>query len=178
MNITPLPYAFDVKPLREELAAHPEAWNQHRWRTEHPRSPHRECSDVWIRYNALENLGPHFNDEHESVWYPIVDQLPTARRISETVADLRHQRLCGVLITKVPAGGKVYRHIDRGWHAENTDKVGVMVEGNSDQQFSFDDSSHRCQAGECFWFCNQAAHWVYNDTGDDRVTLIVCLRKH
>lgn len=178
MSIAALPYSFNVEPLRAELRAHPESWDQYRWRTEHPRSPHRECSDVWVRYNALENLGPRFNEAHEAVWYPIAEHLPTAREISEAVAAIRGQSLAGVLLTKIPAGHQVYPHIDRGWHAENTDKVGVLVEGNSLQHFCFGDVSHGCNEGDCFWFSNQSAHWVLNDTSEDRVTLIVCLRKH
>lgn len=178
MNIVALPYTFEVEPLRTELHEHPEAWDQHRWRTGHPRSPHRECSDIWCRYNALENFGPNFNEEHEAVWYPIAESLPTARVIAETVSALRQQPLAGVLITKIPAHGQVYPHVDHGWHAEQTDKIGVLVEGNPLQHFCFEDAAHGCHEGECFWFCNQSPHWVFNDTSEDRITLIVCLRKH
>ncbi len=178
MNISALPCAFNVEPLRAELEAHPEAWDRHRWRTEHPRSPHRECSDIWCRYNAIENYGPRFNDEHEGVWYPVAEQLPSAREISEALSAIRGQKLAGVLLTKVPARKQVYPHIDRGWHAESTDKVGVLIEGNRLQRFCFEGVAHGCEEGECFWFANQAPHWVLNDTDQDRVTLIVCLRRH
>lgn len=178
MNICALPYGFDVSGLQTELAEHPEVWDQHRWRTDHPRSPHRECSDIWCRYNALENLGPRFNDPHEAVWYSVTRILPSAKRIAETIADLRQQVLAGVLITKIPAGKQVYPHIDRGWHAENTDKVGVLIQGNAHQQFCFENAAHTCEEGDVFWFSNQAAHWVTNDSDSDRVTLIVCLRRH
>lgn len=178
MNISALPYTFNVESLRAELLEHPEAWNQHHWRTEHPRSPHRECADIWCRYNALENFGPSFNDEHEAIWYPIAEVLPSARTIAETIATIRAQPLAGVLITKIPPHKQVYPHADRGWHAENTDKVGVLIEGNRLQHFCFEDTAHGCDEGECFWFCNQAPHWVLNATSENRVTLIVCLRKH
>lgn len=177
MNILALPYRFNIEPLRAELAEHPEAWDQYRWRTEHPRSPHRECSDIWCRYNALENLGPHFNDEHESVWYPVSEKLPSARAIAETISAIRMQPLAGVLLTKIPSRKQVYPHVDRGWHAETTDKIGVLIEGNRLQHFCFEDAAHGCDEGDCFWFTNQAPHWVFNDTPEDRVTLIVCLRR-
>ena len=178
MSIAALPFAFNVEALQRELAAHPEAWDRYRWRTEHPRSPHREASDIWLRYNALENFGPHFNDPHEAVWYPVASNLPSARAIAETVADIRNQPLAGVLITRIPAHKQVYPHIDRGWHAENTDKVGVLIEGNRHQQFCFEGVSHECDEGECFWFSNQTPHWVLNPSAQDRTTLIVCLRRH
>ena len=178
MNIAPLPYSFDVISLQRELDDQPDSWNAHPWRTQHPKSPHREVSDIWVRYNALENLGPHFNDEHEAIWYPIAEKIPSAKRIAETLADLKQKTLAGVLITKIPPGRQVYPHVDRGWHAENTDKFGVLVRGNRLQHFCFEDAAHGCDEGECFWFYNQAPHWVLNDTSEDRITLIVCLRRH
>lgn len=179
MNIAALPFALNVEPLQAELAAHPEVWDEYRWRTAHPRSPHRECSDVWCRYNAIENLGPHFNAPHASVWYPIIEKLPAARDLSHAVmAAVSGKQLAGVLITKVPAGKQVYPHTDGGWHAESFEKFAVLIEGNAKQSFCFDGAEHRCDAGECFTFNNQAPHWVLNPTDRDRVTLIICARRH
>ncbi len=176
--IEALPFSLSVTGLREELSAHPDVWDRYRWRTEHPRSPHREVSDIWCRYNALDNLGPNFNDEHESVWYPVVDKLPSVPLLCDAVmAQLDNRELAGVLITKVPAGKQVYPHVDRGWHAENTDKVGVLVQGNLGQSFCYDGIQHRCVAGNCFLFENQVSHWVENPTAEDRITLIVCMRR-
>lgn len=179
MNIAPLPFTLNVEPLRAELAEHPRAWDQYRFRTEHPRSPHRECSDIWVRYNAIEQLGPQFNDEHESVWYPITAQIPAARALTEAVCSLvGAHRLGGVLITKIPAGKRVYPHADFGWHAEVYEKFAVLIEGDESQSFCFDDIEHRCAPGDCFTFCNQARHWVENPSARDRVTLIICARRH
>lgn len=176
--IAALPYSLDVSPLRAQLAAHPEVWDEFRWRTEHPRSPHRECSDIWCRYNALSNFGAHFNDEHESIWYPVIDKVPAVRALCDSVlAKMPGYLLAGVLITKVPAGKQVYPHIDRGWHAESTEKVAVLIEGNRKQAFCFDGIEHRSSIGECFTFNNQSPHWVENQTDEDRVTLIICVRR-
>lgn len=179
MNIAALPFSLNVEPLRRELAEHPEAWNEHRFRTEHPRSPHRECADVWCRYNALENYGPRFNDEHEAVWYPVTEKLPAVRDLTDAVlACVGGEHLAGVLITKVPAGKQVYPHSDRGWHAESFEKFAVLIDGNRQQSFCFEDMEHRCAAGDCFTFNNQAVHWVLNPSAEDRVTLIICARRH
>lgn len=178
MNIQLLPYRFDVAPLAHELAAHPEVWNEHRWRTEHPRSPHREVDDVWVRYNALENLGDHFNDPHESVWYPVIDKLPAAKHLATEVATLSgHAKLGGVLITRVPVGKRVYPHIDQGWHAGYYEKIGIQIAGHYDQAFCFDRERLSAQTGEAYWFRNDVSHWVTNDSDEDRITLIVCIRR-
>lgn len=179
MSIAALPFAFNVERLQSELAAHPEAWDEYRFRTEPPRSPHRECSDIWCRYNAIGNLGPYFNAAHESVWYPVIEKLPAARELSHAVmAAVGGKELAGVLITKVPAGKQVHPHADHGWHAESFEKFAVLIAGNRDQSFCFEDAEHRCEAGDCFTFNNQVPHWVLNPTAEDRVTLIICARRH
>ncbi len=175
--ISLLPFALSVSALREDLNTHPEVWDQYRWRTEHPQSPHREVSDIWCRYNALENMGPHFNDEHESVWYPVIDKLPAVKSLCNSVMALQdNHNLAGVLITKIPARAQVYPHVDFGWHAQSTEKIGVLVQGNTDQTFCFENAALRCRAGDCFTFNNSFKHWVKNDSAEDRITLIVCLR--
>lgn len=174
-SISSLDWHFDVAELREAL--HDAPWDRHRWRTEHPRSPHREASDIWLRYNSIENFGPSFNDEHDSVWYPDIPL--AARALAEKVAaQFGVTALGGVLLTKIPAGKQIYPHIDRGWHAEHYEKLAVLIEGNTDQAFCYADGEFRCAAGDAFTFNNQDCHWVLNPTDEDRVTLIVCARRH
>lgn len=169
---------LDVHEAQQELASC-NAWNLHRFRTEHPRSPHREVDDIWLRYNALENFGPHFNDPHESVWYPIADSLPAIKTLVQCVLDeVDAPVLGGVLVTRLPVGKQVYPHIDRGWHAEHYRKFAVLIEGNEEQSFCFDDGALHCTAGELFEFNNQACHWVMNPSKQDRITLIVCARRN
>lgn len=178
MNIQRLPKQFDIAPLANQLAGHPEIWNQYRWRTEHPRSPHREVDDIWVRYNAIENLGPHFNEPHEAVWYPVVQKIPSVKAL---VFDVLHavggEHLGGVLITRIPVGKQVYPHVDQGWHAVSHDKYAVQICGNSEQSFCFEDESLSALPGELYRFNNQAPHWVLNPSDQDRITLIICVRR-
>ena len=175
--ISSLGFAFNVDASREALGAAP--WDQYRWRTEHPKSPHREASDIWLRYNAIENLGPHFNESHESVWYPVAEELPPLKHLANVIAsEVGAIELGGVLLTKVPAGKQVYRHVDHGWHAERYEKFAVLISGDERQSFCYEDGEFHSRAGEAFTFNNQACHWVKNPTNIDRVTLIVCARRH
>lgn len=178
MNIQFLLRRFDVVPLASELALHPEVWNQHRWRTEHPRSPHREVDDIWIRYNAIENLGPTFNEPHESIWYPVAEKLTAVKHLVEKlVQDVGGGQLGGVLITRVPAGKQVYPHVDQGWHAGYYEKFAIQIAGNGKQAFCFDGEELRAETGDAYWFRNDVPHWVTNDSDEDRITLIVCIRR-
>ena len=153
---------FPVERLMGELDAHPELWNEHRFRTESPKSPHREADDIWARYNALENFGPEFNDEHESVWYPCAEKLPNLKPLVECVAHAMGARTVGgVLITRVPAGKQIYWHADSGWHAGAHRKFLVLLRGYHGQSFEFE---------------NQYSHRVLNDSDSERISLIICLR--
>lgn len=176
-NINLLGKRFDVRAVQDELAEFP-LWDQYRWRTEHPQSPHREVSDIWVRYNALENLGPHFNEIHESVWYPVAAELPNVvELVFDVMRQVEGEHLGGVLITKIPAGKQVYPHVDAGWHALHYEKFAVQIHGNAEQSFCFDDENLSALPGELYTFNNQARHWVVNPSGEDRITLIVCIRR-
>ena len=168
----------DVQALYEQLQ-NPAIWDTIRLRTMHPQSPHRDIHDIWVRYNAFENFNGNmheFNGPHESVWYPVIDVIPEAKRISEDVA---HGRPLGaVLITKIPAGKMCHPHVDAGWHAANYVKHGVQVRGNERQAFHVEDENLVTVTGDEFFFDNSKPHWVINDSDEDRITMIVCFRSH
>lgn len=174
------PGLFDVSKLHEQLQS--VSWDTIRLRTEPPQSPHREVSDIWVRYNPIENYAGDmqtFNAEHEPAWYPVAEQLPAAVGIADALMGmLRGITLGAVLITKIPAGKQVYPHIDGGWHARHFEKFAVQVKGNDRQAFHFKDEDLITHDGDLFWFDNAYPHWVTNDSDEDRITLIVCIRRH
>lgn len=182
MRIAITDLTFDVSQLHDELRLHPEIWNAVTLRTSFPNSPHREVDDIWVRYNALENFDPsapeRFSEPHYSVWYPVVSQVPHAKTLaSELFKLLDAERLGGVLVTRVAAGRQVYPHTDPGWHARFYDKFVIQVAGNREQAFCFEGEALSAEAGQCYWFDNQFEHWVINNSNEDRISLIVCLRK-
>lgn len=173
--------AFDVSRLQDQLTYQPELWNTIRHRTEHAQSPHREVSDIWVRYNPIENYEGDmqaFNAQHTPEWYPVATQLPEAMRIATELQQQVMGQLGAVLITKIPAGKQVYPHIDQGWHARHFEKFAVQVKGNSEQAFHFTDEDLVTRDGDLFWFDNAYPHWVTNESSQDRITLIVCIRRH
>lgn len=174
--------AFDVSRLQDQLTCQPQLWNTIRHRTEHPQSPHREVSDIWVRYNPIENYTGDmqaFNAEHAPAWYPAARQLPEAERLSQAISvEFQALSLGAVLITKIPAGKRVYPHIDQGWHARHFEKFAICIQGNDKQAFHFEGESLITHPGDLWWFDNAYPHWVTNDSDEDRITLIVCIRRH
>lgn len=41
-------------PILLALHTKPELWDQNILRTSHPDSPHRDCSDVWLMFNEVQ----------------------------------------------------------------------------------------------------------------------------
>jgi hypothetical protein len=170
--------AYDVSRLQAELAA-TDAWDAIRLRTEPPGSPHREVSDIWVRYNPIENYDGDmrtFNNEHTSEWYPV--DLPETRALALRIGkDLKALSIGAVLVTKIPPGKQVYPHVDQGWHARHYEKFALQVKGNDKQAFHFQDEDLVTHDGDLFWFDNAYPHWVTNDSDQERITLIVCVRR-
>jgi uncharacterized RmlC-like cupin family protein len=98
----------------------------------------------------------------------------TAKTVLEIVGGTE---LLGVLITKIPPGESVKPHVDSGWHALNTDKYGLSIQANDEQAFCFEHQELKTKPGDLFWFYNQHKHWVVNNSNEDRITIIFCVKK-
>lgn len=179
MSIQALPLRLDVSHALEQLAAHPELWNQHRDRLERYGSPHTGVSDIWVRFrDQSENDGTDafFLSPHRSVWYGCIVHIPAVWSLVRRVKRfMGAEQLGGVLITRIPPGGEVKPHIDTGWHAHHYRKVAVQLKGNAKQAFCFEDCELRSEAGDVYEFDNGVTHWVKNDSMEERMTLICCL---
>jgi len=174
-----------VDTLLEQLAAHPELWDRNNMRTTmFENSPHREVHDIWLRYRDFSEFDPDnpqdFASEHDSCWYPAIEDLPEARKIIEEIVTVCGiDQLGGVLITKIPAWASVYPHNDKGfWHSEfYKDKFLLLLKSAPGQSFNFKDESHEGKAGDLSIFTNLVEHSVTNDSDVERISLIIAARK-
>ena len=179
-----VPYRVDVTPILARLYDGGDYWNRHKLRTE--QYVHSDVSDIWVRFREWdESLDlEEFNTPHESVWYPIADEIPelkyAALEVFKRAVGLYKERLKlgGVLVTKVPPGGQVAPHVDQGWHATHYDiKHALQILGCDGQSFNFNGYSLAAHPGEIYEFDNSQEHWVVNKSPIDRITMIVCMRR-
>lgn len=173
--------SFDVRPLREKLQSNLDLFDRHPFRR-YGDSPHTGMTDIWVRYN---DFAPYLkrgdfstiNDKHTSVWYPVAKEInevfPLISNLMQLVSGIE---LGGVLITKIPPGGKIERHTDDGWHALYYDKYYIPVSNKQGAIFGFEDGIIVPEEGDVWWFNNQTPHWVENNSNEDRIALIVCIR--
>ena len=169
----------DIKVLQDYLINHPEIFGKYDYRTVLDTSPHRDSTDIWVRYGDFDKHGLKIiPNEHDSVWFPVLLEIPTVAQIAfHLMLAVHGERLGGILITKVPPGGKIYRHTDYGWHAAYYDKYYVPVLNKKGATFSFEDGTViDGEEGSAYWFRNDIDHWVDNDTDSDRIAMIVCIK--
>lgn len=167
--------------LQQQLADNPQLWGEHGARKDAEGSPHSEMIDIWARYNRRDLVTSDIAAEHESVWYPGSLLIPEVRRISYALMSLvEGERLGGVLLTKTPAGGKIDRHVDGGWHAEYYTKYYVAVKSEPGTQFYFEADgkllSIEASTGDIYRFRNDIPHGVFNCSEADRIAMVVCIR--
>lgn len=173
-------HRFDIDPIRAELDAHPELWNEYKGRLNHPRSPHRHTDDIWLRF-AEENLNDKegkVDGPHKSVWYPASDALPETKKLALKMFELMDgKELGGILVIRVPPGKEIYKHVDGGWHAQYYEKFAVQISGDPWQEFAFEDGGLSAKSGESYWLDNSFPHWVLNPTMRPWINMTVCYRK-
>jgi quercetin dioxygenase-like cupin family protein len=134
--------------------------------------------DIWVRYNHASKIGAGFNDEHSSVWYPVIDKIPEILPVCmKIMSAAQGERLGGVLITKLAPGKRIEPHVDRGWHAEYYQKYFVPIKNGKGAKFCWEDIEIDPRPGEVWEFDNSVTHWVENSSSEDRIAMIVCVKK-
>lgn len=181
-NFLKIASGLNVLPLQLALIRQQHLFGARNERRDLYESPHAEMSDIWVRYNdptVLDTNPAAFNDEHDSVWLPAYQCLPELRPILfGLMALVEGERLGGVLITRIPPGGKIAPHVDKGWHAEYYDKYYIPIQNDPGAVFGFEDGVIAPDLGDVYWFRNDNPHWVDNKSARDRIALIVCIRSH
>lgn len=180
MNFQLLAAGIDVEPTLRELDTHPNLWDQNRARTSGVTSPHRESSDIVIRYRAIEELREpvDYVSPHLAVFWPAWHALPSLKPIVFRVAALCESTcLGGILITRIPAGRRIYPHTDGGWHAQTMNcKVYVILQANDHCFNRCGDETAVMRAGEAWRFNNLIEHSVENRGDTDRIAMIITMR--
>jgi hypothetical protein len=176
--------ALDIDTLQKEVKQNYECFDLIPMRRIGKSSPHAQMTDIWVRYNDQKNMvdeelnsASKFNEEHDSVWYPVVEKFPSIKKVCfDLMAAVEGERLGGILITKLPPQGKIHPHVDGGWHASYYDKFYVPITAPKGSLFGFVGGDIHSEVGQAWWFDNSVPHWVENPTDDDRLTMIVCIR--
>jgi hypothetical protein len=171
---------LDVSAAAAQLDAHPELWDAITWRREGAGCPHRETQDIWLRNLARDEIEAsprRIIEPHLPVFYPAWGELTELHDIVyNTMTRNRATFLGHILITRIPEGGQVYPHSDRGWHAEACNlKVWIPLRAPAGCVNTCEDEQVVMREGEVFSFNNQLKHSVVNLGPGERRTLIISM---
>ena len=177
-NFTLVRSGIDVKPLREQLDRSPDLWNANPQRKN---GVHADMTDIWVRYRPLGELmePKNYREPHWGEFYPAWFALPALKPIVfDLMRDVEAVHLGAILITRIPPGGQILPHDDRGsWHAEfHNCKIYVPILNNRDCVNVCEHDRLVMRPGEAWTFDNLKTHSVINDGDTDRITVIVCMK--
>jgi hypothetical protein len=183
MNLfTKIVSGVDVTAVNAQLAANHDLWDEINFRRVAPGTPHSGMSDIWVRYNDVKPFVDRgdlsqLNDPHIPIWYRAWRVIPALRPIVFGLMSLvQGEMLGGILITRIPHGMGIDRHTDKSWHVSYFDKFYLSLEAGPGARFCADGEFIEPEVGDIYRFDNRVPHWVENNSGHDRVTLIVCIR--
>ena len=115
------------------------------------------------------------SDVHESRWTTGSVNFPVARAFLEDVSVELDADLSRAKIVCLPAGKKVYPHIDRGEYYRFRGRYHFVLKSSAGSWLKAGDEEVRMHEGELWWFDNDQMHEAFNDGDQDRVHIIFAL---
>ena len=161
-----------VDPFLSEIARVDDAWANVTGRQEKI-AVQREALAIPLRgLRKSMLLGRARRDVHESRWTTGSVKFPIARAFLEDVATELDADLGRGKIVCLPAGRRVYPHIDRGEYYRFRGRYHFVLKSSAGSWLKAGDEEIRMKEGELWWFDNDQMHEAFNDGGEDRIHII------
>ena len=163
---------IDPAPFLEEIASVDGAWDASTGRQDKI-AVQREAMAIplrGLRKSAIR--GRARRDVHESRWTTGSKAYPRARKFLSAVADSLDSLPGRAKIVCLPAGRRVYPHIDRGAYYRLRHRYHFLLKSRHGSWMKAADEEVRMQEGELWWFDNDQMHEAFNDGDEDRIHMI------
>ena len=155
-EITAVDGAWDVSTTRQEKIA-----------------VQREARAIPLRGLRKSAIGDRKRrDVHESRWTNTSAAYPLACQFLRETADSLDSLLSRAKIVCLPAGRRVYPHVDRGEYYKVRDRYHLVLRSSLGSWLKAADEEVRMQEGELWWFDNKQLHEAHNDGDEDRIHII------
>lgn len=184
---------LDVNPLMLAIRRQPQLWKEDTFLRKYPQGPFGQTETIMIRfpekvegltdeqieaYKANQLAG---HDQYEAVNYPAQAALPEVRKLMfDLMARVSGERLGRVMINKVAPGGRIFPHADTPEQTRYYTRFHIVLHGLPGAVLRCGDGDDaeeiQMRTGDCFWFANDKAHEVINNSADDRVSMVVDIR--
>ncbi|MCP5149829.1 MAG: aspartyl/asparaginyl beta-hydroxylase domain-containing protein [Ectothiorhodospiraceae bacterium] len=164
--------SIDPGPFLDEIAAVDGAWNAATGRQEKVKVQ-REALAIPLRGLRKSAIGERQRrDVHESRWTTGSQRYPVACAFLRAIAHQRDALLSRAKIVCLPAGRRVYPHVDRGDYYLVRDRYHLVLRSTLGSWLRAEDEEVRMQEGELWWFDNKQVHEAHNDGDQDRIHMI------
>ncbi len=164
--------AIDPTPFLDEIAVIKGAWDQSTGRQQKIKVQ-REARAIPLRGLRKSAIGERKRrDVHESRWTSGSVSYPNACQFLRQVAQTEKSLLSRAKIVCLPAGRRVYPHIDRGEYYAVRNRYHLVLKSSHGSWLKAGDEEIRMNEGELWWFDNKQVHEAYNDGAQDRIHLI------
>lgn len=161
-----------VGPFLAEIASVDDAWANATGRQEKI-AVQREALAIPLRGLRKSMIyGRARRDVHESRWTTGSVKFPVARAFLEDVAAQLDADLSRAKIVCLPAGRRVYPHIDRGEYYRFRGRYHFVLKSSTGSWLKAGDEEVRMKEGELWWFDNDQMHEAFNDGDEDRIHII------
>lgn len=163
---------IDPVPFLEEIASVEGAWDTATGRQDKI-AVQREALAIPLRGLRKSAIGGRKRrDVHENRWTTGSKLYPVARRFLKDIAREQNALLSRAKIVCLPAGRRVYPHVDRGAYYAVRDRYHLVLRSAKGSWLKAGDEEVRMQEGELWWFDNKQMHEAFNDGEQDRIHMI------
>lgn len=161
-----------TEPFLKEIACVSDAWAVATGRQDKI-AVQREALAIPLRgLRKSMMFGRKRRDVHESRWTSGSVDYPLACAFLEDVATELNADLSRAKIVCLPAGRKVYPHIDRGAYYRLRGRYHFILKSSAGSWMKAGDEEIRMREGELWWFDNDQMHEAHNDGEEDRIHII------
>ena len=92
------------------------------------------------------------------------------------MALVKGERLGRVMINKIAAGGRIYPHEDTPEHTDYYTRFHIVLQSSAGCILKAGDEQLEMRTGDVFWFNNKLTHEVINNSGQDRISMVVDIK--
>ena len=167
---------FDAAPIEQELK-NTVFWNWMNIRRLNLKTDHYQVEDIILRYQKVTYpmTVKNFYEDMDCVDYFVQDYFPKTIKL---IASLFEGKSVGrIVIAKLKAGAHVTPHKDEGKYCEAHDRFHLSIITNEKVFVTCDNQTAHIPKGTIWWFDNKKTHEVKNLGFQDRVHIIVDVKR-
>lgn len=177
-NFLQIAGGLDINPTLLALSLNSDLWNENDLRTKHPGTVHAEVDDIWLLFNRIPVNVAEVMDDVSVIPYRAWNVLHALRaQVLDLLRRVEGIQLGRVMVTRMKPGSRIYPHVDQGAPAELFDRYHIALQNLPGSVFRIGDESMTYNAGEVWWIDNQVEHEVINNSKDDRLAVVVDVRR-